>query len=135
MYTYLYIPRRAECHPFGGEIFYRRYFQKDLFKICKTNGWIIYFWGFKLNLSIFFIFNKKTLKGKSFRNILENHQEGNRLISFVHFWLYIAGIKIVCSFLKSSCYNLYMVHASQKWGDFHTNLFIFLNHLHYSSIV
>ena len=48
---------------------------------------------------------------------IENHLENNRMISFVHLWLSFADVKIVCSFFKLSCHNLYVVHASQKEGD------------------
>ena len=62
-------------------------------------------------------FNKKILK-----NVLENRLENNKMISFVHLLLYFAGIEIVSSFLKLSCYSLYMVHASPKGkGSCHTN--------------
>ena len=53
----------------------------------------------------------------SFRNVIENRQEGTKLISFVHLWLYFAGIIIVCSFLKVSSCDLYMIHASEKVED------------------
>ena len=48
------------------------------------------------------------------------------MISFIHLWLYFAGIKIVCSFLKLSCI-LYMVHASQKGGGISILINFFLN--------
>ena len=55
-----------------------------------------------------------------FRNVVVNRLQDNKLISFVHLRLYFADIKIIYSFLKVSCYNLYMVlylymvHASQE---------------------
>ena len=67
----------------------------------------------------FSFLTKKILKFSQSKNRLEGYRD------FVHVWLYFAGFEIVCSFLKLSCRNLYMVHASQKGRDYHTNLFIF----------
>ena len=42
---------------------------------------------------------------KTYRIVLGNQLEDNRLIYFVNLSLYFAGIKIIRSFLKLSCYT------------------------------
>ena len=46
----------------------------------------------------FFTFNIIILKGMSLRNVIENCLQDNKLISSVHLRLYLADIKIICSF-------------------------------------
>ena len=56
----------------------------------------------------------------------ENRLEGVRLISFMHVWLSFTGIKIVCSFLKLNCCNLYMLYVSSKGGGLTKHIFFSL---------
>ena len=76
---------------------------------------------------VLLIFSKNFFKEMSFRNVIENRLQDNKLISFVHLWFYFADINTVCSFLKISCHNLYMVHISQEGrGDCYTDYFSFI---------
>ena len=87
----------------SGEIFFFGIFRKNTSKyakrmiepyICDSLNQIYRF---------FFIFNKQIFK---FQNVLENCLKDNRLIYFVHLWLYFAGTKIVYSFLKLSLHGV-----------------------------
>ena len=80
-------------------------YTKLMFKLYVCNN---------LNQTHFFSFSIIIIKGMSFRNVLENRLEENRLIS--HIYGRILCWKIMCSFLKINCYNFYTDHVSQKKG-------------------
>ena len=78
------------------------------FKICVVVGDGNYV---AVSYQIFLFLTKENLK---VRNVIENYLQDSKLISFAHLWLYFDDIKIICSFLKESCYNLHMMHASEE---------------------
>ena len=77
------------------------------------------------NLFFFlFIFNKNILKGN-----LKGQSFGKQFTDFFRTFIEFTGIKIVYSFLKICCYNIYMVHVSLGKERSHTDFSFVFNPL------